>query len=282
MVFPERPIIARNPWLIRTLPGREAMIAGLMLHSTRSGKRDGDDGPRTERWWANPVNIVRDKPPWGSYADLLIYEDGTRVLCTDPDREYATWTAGYGGTGTWAAGIYYIQIELAQGTLDEPFTDALIDSLAEATAMLARRYDFPIARIPFLAQTEWPPPGGIADHEHCANGRKHGKSDPGPLFPWETYLARAGADMGGTSMDEADRALLYDLARRVLVGSEYRDERYTDEQALAFARERAAAWRESQSVLDVAESARVTLQRMNAVDGGGVPEHAHDPGPVRR
>lgn len=240
MDYPERPIAAHNPWLTRALPGRAAMIAGLMLHSTRFGKRVGDDGPRTESWWANPGNIVRDDPPWGSYADLLIHEDGTRVLCTDPDREYATWTAGYGGAGTWAAGIYYIQIELAQGTLDEPFPEAVVDSLADVTAVLARRYCFPIVRIPFLAQKEWPPPGGIADHEHSANGRKYGKSDPGPLFPWGTYLARVGADSGETSMDEADRALLYDLARRLLVGSEYRNERYSDEQALAFARQGAA------------------------------------------
>ena len=84
-------------------------------------------------------------------------------------------------------------------------------------------------------------------------------------------------------MDETDRALLYDLARRLLVGSEYRDERYSDEQALAFARQRAAAWRESQSVLDVAESARVTLQGMNAAaEGSGLAEHTHKPVAVRR
>ena len=190
MSFTERPIVARNSWLVRPLADRASRIAGVMLHSTRSGTADGDDGPRTEGWWSNPLNIVQDTPPWGSYADVLIDEDGTRVICTDWDIEYATWTAGYGGAGTWAAGIYYIQIEIAQGTLLEPFTDAAIESLAEKVRALSIRYGFPIERISFLDQTGVPP-RGICTHEGSANGVKTGKTDPGPMFPWERFLELA-------------------------------------------------------------------------------------------
>ena len=196
MMYPRRPIKARNSWLVRPYPNRGASIAGVMLHSTRSGVADGDDGPRTEGWWSNPRNIVQDTPPWGSYADALVFEDGTQVICTGEDTEYAAWTAGYGGADTWAAGHYYYQIEIAQGQTSEPFTPAAIDSLAQLVADKARKFSFPIVRIPFLAQTG-EPPRGICTHEDSANGRKTGKTDPGPMFPWDAFLSSARAYMEG-------------------------------------------------------------------------------------
>ena len=203
MTYIRRPIKARNSWLVRPYPNRGDIIAGVMLHSTRSGVADGDDGPRTEGWWSNPRNIVQDDPPWGSYADALVFEDGTQVICTGEDNEYAAWTAGYGGAGTWAAGHYYYQIEIAQGQTVEPFTPAAIDSLAQLVADKARKFSFPIVRIPFLAQTGVPP-RGICTHEDSANGRKTGKTDPGPMFPWDTFLAKAQAYLGGGGMTDLE------------------------------------------------------------------------------
>lgn len=252
--YVERPIKARNPWLVRPDPGRGTKIAGLMLHATRSGKRDGDDGPRTEGWDANPLNRVEDDPPWGSFQDVLIFEDGTRVLCTDPDREYAAWTAGYGGAGTWAAGIHYIQVELAQGTTDEPFSEAQVDSLAQFTARMAGRYAFPIVRIPFLAQTGTPP-RGICDHEHSANGRVYGKSDPGALLPWEAYLRLARRYADGEENDGADPDLSdYDrLLLAVFAGGE---ERAGGALKPAAERLAAARWRLEEVVAGRAPSVR--------------------------
>jgi hypothetical protein len=189
-----------------------------MLHATRSGRIQPDEGERTERWFANPANIVRDDPPWGSFCDLLIFKDGTQVICTDWEREYAAWCAGYGETGTWAAGIPYIQVELPQGTPTEPFSEAAIASAAAFTAEMAARYGFSIERIPFLAQVGMPP-RGIATHEDSANGRKLGKSDPGPLFPWDSYLAQARAIAGEQGVDRFDLLLL-----AVFAGGEERDE----------------------------------------------------------
>lgn len=193
MTYERRPIAARQPWLVKPYRRRSEVIAGVMLHSTRSTVEAGDDGPRTERWWNNPNN---NQGGWGSYADGLLYEDGTQVVCTDPDNEHASWTAGYGDAGTWAAGIHYFQIEIAQGTTDEPFKPAQIDSLAQWVAELAKRYNFPIVRIPFLSQ-QGIPPRGICTHEDSANGRKSGKSDPGPMFPWAEFLSKTQAYLDG-------------------------------------------------------------------------------------
>ena len=251
MKYTERPIKAHNPWLIQPQANRGQIIAGVMLHSTRSGVSDGDDGPRTEAWWSNPQN---NQGGWGSYADVLIYEDGTRVICTDFDREYATWTAGYGGSGTWAAGIYYIQIELAQGNTNNPFTDAQIESLVELVHSLSVRYDFPIERIPFLNQIGTPP-RGICTHENSANGLVTFKSDPGYMFPWERFLALA---KGEDEMTDEERALLDDavsrLARleRIVTANGYRHDtngRLTGEAAMAQAEADGISLREGLRVL---------------------------------
>ena len=212
--YVRRPIRARNSWLVRPYPHRNEIIAGLMLHSTRSGQTSGDDGPRTEGWWNNPNNIVSDQPPWGSYADILLFEDGTQVICTDWDREHAAWTAGYGNAGTWPAGHHYIQIEIAQGNTLDPFTPEQIDSLAQLTAELAERYQFPIERIPFLSQTGTPP-RGICTHEASANGRKSGKTDVGPMFPWVQFLAAAAAYMEEDAVTREEYDALMARVKRI-------------------------------------------------------------------
>ena len=192
-----RAALGHNPWLVRPLPGRGELIAGITLHSTRSGASDDeyDDGPGTERWGMHPDNGSAAQG-WGTFWDRLIWRDGTRLICTDVDREYASWTAGFGNVGpptAWALGHYYVQIELSQSRPDQPFSDASIEELAKETGELSRRYDFPIVRIPFVTQQENPKPRGITTHEGSANGVKLGKSDPGDLFPWATFTEKAQA-----------------------------------------------------------------------------------------
>ena len=281
MPYLERPITAHNTWLTQPLVGRGGLIAGVMLHSTRSGVSDGDDGPRTERWWSNPQN---NQGGWGSYADVLIYEDGTRVICTDFDNEYATWAAGRGSLGTWAAGVYYIQIEIAQGNAGDPFTDAQIESLAELTARLAARYSFPIERIPFLDQTGVPP-RGICTHEDSATGRIYGKTDPGPMFPWERFLSMA--IIGGAAMTDDERTLLNALAASVarlerLVtanGYESSGTLLTGEDALAAADADGISLREGLRLTQ--ESLTFHTQNHPAGSPGALPKHYHDLFPIR-
>lgn len=198
MRYPERPIAAFQPWLKGFDDTRVSKIVGVQLHSTRSGKSDGDDGPRTEGWWNNPQN---NQGGWGSYADCLIFEDGTRVICTDPDREYPRYTAGFGYAGSFNASLLYYQIEIAQGNTADPFTDASIESTAEKCRELSLRYGFPLVRIPHLYQSRAPEPG-VADHENSDNGEIYGKSDVGPMFPWERFFALATQEDWMASSDE--------------------------------------------------------------------------------
>lgn len=188
-----RPHRGRRPWLVSPMANRGSVIAGVMIHSTRSGQPGAfDDLSATENWGNSPSNGSAAQG-YGSYWDEIIGRNtGERVICTDWDREYATWCAGYGGSGTWAAGVYYIQIEVCQARIDQPFSAASIDSLAESVAEKSIKYNFPLSRISYLEQTGTPP-RGICTHEDSANGRRLGKSDPGPLFPWGDFLQRARA-----------------------------------------------------------------------------------------
>lgn len=210
MTYPRRPIKAFNPWLKGYDATRGANIVGIQIHSTRSGKSDGDDGPRTEGWWANPQN---NQGGWGSYADFLIFEDGTQVQCTNLDSEYPKYTAGFGYAGSWNASFHYIQVEVAQGNPDDPFTDAEIESLGDLTIEMSGRYNFPLVRIPYLYQSQ-PPQAGIATHEDSDNGKIYGKSDPGPMFPWEKFMALA-TGKGGDDMTPEEHERLVNIEAAV-------------------------------------------------------------------
>jgi hypothetical protein len=178
-----RFITSRLPRLVGNLPGRGKAIRGVFIHATRSGHSEGDDGPGTENWASNPSNT-------GAFWDALIYEDGQQVKCTNWEQdEQPLWAAGYGNSGTWSAQDNYIHIEFAQGTIDDEFTAAQLESGAQWIAEMARVHAFPVQRIAFLAQTG-ERPYGLADHENSANGRKLGKSDPGYRFPWAALIER--------------------------------------------------------------------------------------------
>lgn len=183
-----RFIKARLPRLVGALPGRSAHIKGVFIHSTRSGRTDGDDGPGTENWANHPENP-------GGFWDLLIFENGQQVKSTNWEQdEQPLWCAGGGalGSGTWSAQDNYIHVELAQGTNDDPFTAEQMESLAQFVAEQALLHKFAVRRIDYLTQ-KGAPPEGLASHDASANGTHYGKSDPGTMFDWNLLIRRANA-----------------------------------------------------------------------------------------
>lgn len=192
--YPERFIKARRADLVGINRGRSGRIRGVMIHATRSGRYDNDDGPGTENWGNNPNN-------GGAFQDAIVGGDGTRILCTNIERdEQPLWCAGWGGDETWNAQDYYLMVEFSQGTIDSRYTFEEIDSGAQLVGRWAKQYGFEIIRIPELWQTGYAPEG-LCTHDRSANGRKLGKSDPGPLFPWEEFIRRATAYRDGRDPD---------------------------------------------------------------------------------
>ena len=183
------PNVTPNLWGIRDIANRD--IRGVMLHETRSGSPEIEDGGSAENWFGSPANARGGNPPtWCSMTEVLIWEMGDQVIYTDHRNQYAAWTAGWGEfyTGTWPAGKFYIQIEIAHGTGVEPYNPTQLDSVAQLVAEYSIEYKFPLVKIPFLYQTENPKPRGIATHKDSANGKKLGKTDPGSAFPWSEFL----------------------------------------------------------------------------------------------
>lgn len=197
MTYPVERATGVNPWLHNGRPMRAVELAGVQIHASRSGISDGDDGPRTVRWMSNRAN-GSPAQGWGSSCDEVIGEDGKRTLITPNYKiEAPTYCAGYGDQGTWSAGSYYYQIEMAQGRIEDDYTDAQIESLAERAKELAAEHGFDAnKRILYLTQIGTPPEG-ICTHQGSANGKKLGKSDPGPNFPWEKFwdYIEEGGDM---------------------------------------------------------------------------------------
>lgn len=297
VIRPVRPGVTPHSYLRAAWAGRGREIAGVMIHATRSGTKGTKDGPGTENWLGHPSNTQAVSSSW----DSLFWDDGTQVQLGDRDNSFPTWCAGYGDAGTWNAGLYYLQYELAQGTVDSPFAEATIDSLAQQVARDAKTYDFPIVRLPFLTQVG-PVPRGITAHDACANGRKLGKSDPGYLFPWDAFIERANHYLNGgeDELSAEDRARLDRLER--LLGGNGITVRVTADNIdivrkghpdAKVGEDRVLIGGHAVEYLDVMQisvpegthnlNKALTEHIANHASGiGGVPEHTHEPGKVRR
>jgi hypothetical protein len=264
-----RFIRARRADLVGILPGRAHQIRGVFLHSTRSGRCGNPlEGVGTENWMSHPGN------PGAAY-DALIYPDGQQVQATRWDRdEQPLWAAGWGNAGTWSAQQNYIHIEIAQACIDDPFTPEQIESAAQWTAEIFRPLVAPfIERIPFLAQVGTAP-YGVADHQHSANGRKLGKSDPGPLWPWADYLARANQLLHEEETMTPEQLARLERLERLLAGNGISTAGdgavdLTGEAALAYADER--GW---SAFLGILLARREAAHTHTAPEQ--VPEHTHE------
>lgn len=176
---------ARLPRLYGYLPSREQTIVGFFLHSTRSGSCGNPrEAEGTENWINNPNN------PGGAY-DGLVGLDGQQIKASHWEQnEQPLWAGGWGGDGTWNAQQYYIHIEIAQGCIDDPYTEAQVESVAQWVAEESVKRGFAIQHIAYLKQYG-APPEGVCSHDASANGTKLGKSDPGYQWPWDVFVARA-------------------------------------------------------------------------------------------
>jgi N-acetylmuramoyl-L-alanine amidase len=270
---------ARLPRLFGTLPGRSTQIRGVFLHSTRSGRCGNPaEAEGTENWLNNPNN------PGGAWDGLIGY-DGEQVKCSHWERdEQPLWAGGFGGPGTWSAQANYLHIEICQPCITDPYTDAQVESVAQWTAELARVHGFDIVRIPYLEQVG-EPPQGVTSHDSSANGRRLGKSDPGPLWPWDRFIARARqlaghAEEDTMGMTPAELERLERLER--LLGANGIDsdgDRETDlvgEDALAHADKQ--GW---SAFLGIGQG-RVDIGRLQGSATSGLPEHTHTPGGIAR
>lgn len=72
-----------------------------------------------------------------------------------------------------------------------PYTEMQYDNLADYAVQAAKKYGFPLTRV--FSQFE----AGLIGHEDSEQGKRWGKTDPGPNFDWSHFLALCHDKAGG-------------------------------------------------------------------------------------
>lgn len=170
-------------WLKRT---RVHTPSYLIIHATRGNNTPAVQYQATKNWMTTSVNQQANFS-WGSSCDWIIGNEPGEICKVGRDDQHSSWGAGFGGIGTWGADQHGISIEVAQSASLEEYDVDAIENLLNLCVYLCRQYDIPPVRILHLVQLGVPPRGFVG-HEDTANGRKTGKSDPGPKFPWTAFL----------------------------------------------------------------------------------------------
>lgn len=184
--------------------GQASDIKQFQWHATRGTARLDAQVQATENWFANPKNLEVGKGEWGGSADFVLGPDwranGEIVIVQFGHwwETFSSWSAGYGATAdTWPAAPFGVAIEVAQSVALEPYSEETID----ACVWLCRHVNeglrtLGVAEIPPVILGRWEQngwrdvPAGHIGHDQLANGWKLGKSDPGPLFPYEEICRR--------------------------------------------------------------------------------------------
>lgn len=236
--FPPDVVVVAQPWLAR--PRSELAAYGvpplprlIEVHATRSGV-PWDGWPQrslefqaTINWNKSATNrqVSAYGQVYGAASQVVISEQGQKATMWDKALWYPTYGAGFGEYGPplgWAVDWLGISYELCQPLADMPFTDACLERAAVEIAADCKVFGIEPVRIPYLSQTEAiAVVSGLVGHEDTANGHKVGKTDPGPMFPWDAFIARVRDKMEDDVLTAQDKAwvLQFSGGRKLVKGS---------------------------------------------------------------
>lgn len=144
-------------------------VAGthVVIHATRSGQSmNPNELEGTLNWFKNPTAEVS--------AHWLVGRNGQKIRIIPDSRQ--AWHAGEHNAAMFG-------IELEQGVSADGFTPPQMAALAA----ICRGYvsDFGVAPVHTRIVTK----GGFIGHEETIQGRRVGKTDPGPNFDWDFFVA---------------------------------------------------------------------------------------------
>src|SRR5690606_16686439 len=155
-------------------PSRKQVI----IHATRSGVQ-----PRwpleleaTLNHFANPYP---DSPNSRASSHWVIGPAGEKVRVVSDNLQ-----AWHAGEDNLAFGI-----EVCQSRVDDPFSEAQIEALIEVCAGYCTDFGVPAVHAAGSGQD------GFLGHEESSHGKRVGKTDPGPQFPWVTFIDRLRAKL---------------------------------------------------------------------------------------
>lgn len=148
----------------------------VFIHCTRS------DQPFNFQEYEGTLNYMSEPGTTSSHWVVGRLGQKARVV---PDDVQA-WHASYMNEYAWG-------IEVCQSTEEGPFPQVQLAALVEICKGYMADFGVPPVRV----MDEDTP--GFIGHEDSAQGKSYGKTDPGPLFPWDWFIAAL------TSEDEAMR-----------------------------------------------------------------------------
>lgn len=156
--------------------GRSGPVLAIVIHTAECGETDSA-AENVAAYFAGP-----NAPKASAHYCI----DNDSVVASVPEADTA-WHAG--PVNGWTIGI-----ELAgragQGEAGwaDVYSMAVLDRAARAVAGICRRHDIPIER-PRVEDIPNKAPGIFGHHDvTLAYGHKGGHYDPGPSFPWQTFL----------------------------------------------------------------------------------------------
>lgn len=185
----DRYSLSPNRYL-RWLYGRPYAV---IIHSTRSGREDFTDDQELEAtlsWFS--------KPESNASAHLVISSSQiVRVV----DDAHAAWHAGQHN-------YYAYGIELTQPTIDRPYTDGHYALLARACAHYLS-LGVPLIHLPRYDSGQ----RGFVGHDQTVQGKRSGKTDPGPQFDWDRFIRMVEAEL--TEEEEMSSQEYQQLSKRL-------------------------------------------------------------------
>ncbi len=154
--------------IVKNSPNKgPAMVGyrGVIIHSTRGGQVPGKELQATINWFSNPASRV------SAHRNVGVNGENYKFV----DEDIQAWHAGENN-------LYYLGIELEQGNINDPFTDKQYVVTAQIVREWSKKYGFQVNR------------QNVLGHEETEQGRRVGKTDPGPMFDWDKFMALANSD----------------------------------------------------------------------------------------
>lgn len=162
--------------------GALSPTVGMIVHTTRGGKLTPTRELRsTLGYFANPDSQTS--------AHYVVHVDGTVYECVEPAR--VAWHARFHNT-------QWLGVELVQARITDAITEEQYMALAELTRWLSSTFGFPLDR------------EHIRGHEEMLAGIQDGKSDPGPQFDWQRFMALLTSEEEAEDMGLAEARAIAD------------------------------------------------------------------------
>lgn len=184
-------IVPKYPYAVQLTEAhgpRRLSTTGIVIHTTRSDSHTNT----LQEEYLGTITYFMD--PEGDSSHFVVGPQQVCRIVRDNDEAYHSRENNHTHLG----------IEIAQPLITTPLTDFMYNAAADIVRQWCDKNRIPKRRV----YSQYTP--GIVGHEDTEQGKKDGKSDPGPAFDWPRFMRLVqGGTMPPTYDPEPDRAAIY-------------------------------------------------------------------------